>query len=516
MRKEKMLKNSFLAILQKIIEVVVAFIFRTVLINILGVKYLGISGLFTNIFSVLSLMELGIGSTIVFLMYKPINDKDYETLKSLLKVYSKFYNTVAILITIIGIGLIPFLPNIINDYANLEIDLVPIYLLTLANVVASYLLAYRRSLLEADQKAYINSINYSIFNIIATILKIICLILYHNYLLTLVIVLICTIASNISIYIKTNKMYPFLKEKNVLKLTKEKIKEIYLRMIASTMHQVGNIIVTSTDNILISAFIGINEVGKYSNYSMMTNIIYSTFSLIFCSITANVGNIIIQEAKEKIKDVFDNLFFLNFYMYFVSCTIFCSLANNLISIWIGAEFTFNTWITIAISVSLYVMGMRHTIVTFINSSGLNYNTKYKAFVEAVLNLIISIVLVKIYGIIGIIIGTIASFLLVSVWFEPYILFKYIFKDGLVKYYLKYIIYFALTVISTLGLSFIISYFNDNTIYTFVIELIISFIYVNLIFIVVFSQTKEFKYYMNVIKELFLKILQKRCKNEQIN
>lgn len=513
MRKEKILKNSILAVVQKIVEVLLAFIFRTVLINSLGVKYLGISGLFTNIFSILSLMELGIGSTIVFLMYKPINDKDYETLKSLLRLYSRFYNTVALLISIIGILLIPFLPRIINDYNNLDINLIPIYLLTLANVVASYLLAYRRSLLEADQKAYINSINYSVYNIIATVLKIVALVLFHNYILTLVIVFVCTVMSNISIYIKTNKLYPFLKDKNVLKLNKEKIKEIYLRMIASTMHQIGNIIVTSTDNILISAFIGIAEVGMYSNYSMMTNIIYSTFSLIFCSITANIGNIIIQETKENIKNVFDNLFFVNYYMYFVSCPIFCAVVNNLISIWIGEEFVFNIWITIAITVSLYVMGMRHTIVTFINSSGLNYNTRYKAFLEALLNLIISIILVKLCGIIGVIVGTIISFLLISVWFEPYVLFKHIFKDGLLKYYLKYIIYAIMVIISTVGLYFIISMFNNNNLLNLILQLIFSFVYSNVLFVLIFFKTKEFKYYINIVKDLVLKFLNKRCINE---
>jgi len=108
MRTKSAIANSSMALIQKVIEIILSFAFRTVLIYSLGSTYLGISGLFTNIFSLLSLMELGVGSSIVYLIYKPLNEKDNETLKSFLNVYSKFYSIVGLLIAIIGIILIPF------------------------------------------------------------------------------------------------------------------------------------------------------------------------------------------------------------------------------------------------------------------------------------------------------------------------------------------------------------------------------------------------------------------------
>lgn len=508
MRIKNAMMNSSSVVVQKLIEIILSFVFRTVLIRTLGTTYLGLSSLFTNIFTILSLMELGVGSSIVFLMYKPLNDKKYDELNSLLKVYSKFYTIVGILVAIIGVVLIPFLPFIIKEYNSLTINLVPIYIFTLLNVVSSYFLAYRRSLLEADQKAYINNINYSIFNIIGTLLRIVSLFIFKNYVLTLIITFICTILSNVVIYFKTNKIYPFLKNRKKKKLSKSKTKELIKRMMASTMHQIGNIIVTSTDNIIISAFIGVTIVGYYSNYTMMTGIIYSMFSLIFCSITANVGNMKLVESKEKSLDVYNRLFFLNFYLYFVSCTIFFSCINNFIVLWIGEEYLLGTDILFVITLSLYITGLRHVPVTFINSSGLNYNTRYKAIVEAVLNLVISLVLVKWLGIVGVVLGTIISFAVVSIWFEPYILYKHWFGKGLFKYYLKYFGYICLTVCVMFLLSYLVSLISSTSILWFILKAILSFVFVNLIIIMLFFRTDEFKYYIDLIKSLLSKIRKK--------
>jgi len=505
MRTKSAIANSSMALIQKVIEIILSFAFRTVLIYSLGSTYLGISGLFTNIFSLLSLMELGVGSSIVYLIYKPLNEKDNETLKSFLNVYSKFYSIVGLLIAIIGIILIPFLPNIINDYNSININLIPIYLLTLANVVFSYFLAHRRSLLEADQKAYINSFNLSLFNIIGTILRIIVLLTLKNYNLTLVITLTLTIVSNIVVYYQTNKIYPFFKDKNVKKLPSDKVKELLKRMIASTMHQFGNIIVTSTDSIIISAYIGVIVVGKYSNYTMMTNIIYTTFSLIFTSITANIGNMKLVETKEKSKEVFNKLQFLNFILYFVACTIFYALVNNLITIWIGSEYGLNKIIAFVITINLYIMGMRHNVVSFINSSGLNYNTRYKALIEAILNLIISLILVKPLGIIGVVLGTIISFVIVSVWYEPFILYKNWFEEGLIKYYLQYIVFFILTISSMLLFNYIISFISCTNYLHLILQGVLGLAFTSIIIIIFFSRTSEFKYYINILKNLFKKI-----------
>lgn len=500
MRTDSAIKNSSFAIFQKTIEVILSFVFRTALIKILGETYLGLSGLLTNLFSLLSLMELGMGSVVVYLMYKPLNNNKIDEVRALLKVYSKFYNIIGALIILIGVILIPFLPYIIKGYDSLTINVIPIYLLVLLNASFSYFLAYRRSLLDADQKSYINSYNYSVFNIIGTIFRITILIMLKNYILTLIISLLITILSNLSIFFKTNKLYPFLLKKGQFKLDKPLKTELTKRIGASIMHQFGNIIVTSTDNIIISSFIGLSVVGIYSNYTMITLTIYSMFSLIFCSITANVGNMKLNSPIEKSIEVFNKLFFLNFYLYFISCTVFGSMVNNLIYFWIGKYYQFNIYIVIAITINLYIQGMRNVIVTFINSSGLNYNTRFKSIFEALINLLISIILCKYLGVFGVIIGTIISFILVSVWFEPYILYKHWFKFGLKNYYLKYTKYFILMILQTIFLIKIVKIFNCTKFISFIAFGIGAFILSNILFIILFYRTKEFLYYYDLIKK----------------
>ena len=508
MKKGNMLKNSSTAVFQKLVEVIFSFLFRTVLIKILGNTYLGLSGLFTNIFSLLSLAELGIGSAVVYLMYEPLEKNDEKKLQSLLKIYSRFYNILGIFILIVGLILIPFLPYLIKEYNSLTINIVPIYILTLFNVVASYFLAYRRSLLEADQKAFINSANYSFYTTLGTILKILALIVSKNYIITLVITLIMTILSNISIYVKTNKMYSFLPIGKAESLDKRTKGELIKRVFASSIHQVGNIVLNGTDNIIISTLLGLIVVGKYSNYVLITSIIYSTFSLMFISITANVGNMKLTSTKEEALSAFNKLFLINNYLYFIACTVFGGMINKMITLWIGKEYIFSYWVVILITISLYVQGMRNVIVTFINSSGLNYNTRYKSIFEIVLNLVISIVLCKYIGISGVILGTILSYTLVSVWYEPYVLFKNWFKTGLRNYYLKYMFCFVLMLIQMLILNYIGNLIVCKNILIFILLGIGEFVLSNLIFVIVFGKSEEFKYFLTILKQYLNKFLRR--------
>lgn len=508
MKKGNMMKNSSTAVFQKLVEVIFSFLFRTVLIKILGNTYLGLSGLFTNIFSLLSLAELGIGSAVVYLMYEPLEKKDEKKLQSLLKVYSRFYNILGIFILTLGLILIPFLPYLIKEYNTLTINIVPIYILTLLNVVASYFLAYRRSLLDADQKAYINSANYSIYTTIGTILKIIALIVAKNYILTLVITLLMTILSNVSIYLKTNKLYNFLPVGKADSLDKKTKKELIKRVFASSIHQVGNIVLNGTDNIIISTLLGLIIVGKYSNYVLITNIIYSTFSLVFVSITANVGNMKLTSTEEESLIVFNKLFLINNYFYFIACTVFSGMINKMIILWIGEEYLFASGVVMLITISLYVQGMRHVIVTFVNSSGLNYNTRYKSIFEIILNLVISIVLGKYIGISGVILGTIISYVFVSVWYEPFVLFKNWFKNGLKRYYLKYIFCFLLMIVQMFIFNYIGTFISCSNILTFIIVGIAEFILSNIVFVLIFGRTEEFKYFLSLLKQYLNKFLRK--------
>lgn len=504
--------NSTLSIVQKIIESVLAFIYRTVFIQILGITYLGVNGLFTNIFSVLSLMELGVGSSIIFLMYRPLSEKDTEKIKTYMKFYAMMYRTIAIAIGIVGMAIIPFLKYIVKTDVEIP-DMIPIYILTLLNTVSSYLFAYKRSILEADQKAYYNSINYSIFNIINTIARIIVLLITKNFLACLIVSIITSLLSNIEISLRANKMYPYLKDKNVKKLEKEQKLEIIKRMKAIMLHKIGNVIITSTDNIIISSFISVAIVGIYSNYSMVTNIIYTTVSLIFISVTASVGNLKVTETKEQSEKIYNRMFFLNYFFYFVICITSWCMFNDFITVWIGKEFTFQPYIVVLIILKLYISGMRNTPVTFINSSGLNYNSRYKPLVEAIINLVVSLVGVKLWGIAGVLLGTILAYALCSVWIEPIILYRHWFQKSPTKYFLKYFGYLVFTILIASIMGQICKYITIAGWLGVISKFMISIVLSSTIFIICFHRTEEFRYYLNIICEIKKKIMQSLLKKK---
>ena len=505
MRTDKAALNSAMAIVQKILDTILSFVYRTVFIYILGVTYLGVNCLLSNIFSVMSLAELGIGSTIIYLLYEPLTKNNQKEIKGLMRVFARMYTLVGIIILIIGVILMPFLPHLINNNGVKIPDLMPIYVLTLLNTASGYFFAYKRSLFEADQKGYYSTINISVFNVINNIVKIIVLVLTKNFILTLVFSLIIIFCSNIDISIRANKHYPYLNDKSKIKLSKEKMKIIFKRMRAVFIHNISNVVLTGTDNLIISKFIDIVAVGIYSNYTLITNTLYGIFTMIFVSITSSVGNMKVTESNEKSRMIFDRLLLANFYFYFVTSAVLWSCLSTFIKIWIGDSYILNSYITIMVILNLYISGMRHVPVTFVNASGLNYNTRYKSIIEAILNLIISLILVKYIGMLGVLMGTAISLLTCSVIVEPYVLYKHWFKTSPTKYYIKYLLFLLFTFIVSLISGTICNFVLINNFGGLVLKFAISFAISNIIFILVFHNNVDFKFYYTYLISVMLEM-----------
>ena len=182
-RIKNTIRNVRSGIIVQIINKVMAFIVRTVFIRILNTEYLGVNGLFTNILTVLSFAELGIGTAIIFSMYKPVAEDDTDKIKSLMRLYKKSYNTIGIVVFILGICVIPFMKYIIKDAPNIKESIILIYVLFLINTSVSYFFTYKKSIITAhQQESIINRID-SFFYLIKSILEIVFLILTKNYIL---------------------------------------------------------------------------------------------------------------------------------------------------------------------------------------------------------------------------------------------------------------------------------------------------------------------------------------------
>ena len=307
-------------------------------------------------------------------------------------------------------------------------------------------------------------------------------------------------------------MYPYLKDKSKYKLDNDSKKQITKNTKAMMMHKVGGVVVNSTDNILLSSFVSIVSVGIYSNYYLITSSLNTIYSQIFGSITASVGNLCATTSKEKQYEVYQNILFMNFWLYSFSAICLSVLFNPFIKIWVGDKYLFNSGIVYVLVLNFYFTGLRKVSLTFREASGLFYVDRWKAVIEALVNLVSSIVLVINFGIIGVFIGTLISTLFVSAWIEPFVLYKYEFKVSFIEFIKKYVCYFIITLLLATFIITISNCINGNIYISFITKLLICAIVPNAIYYIIFKNTKEFKYFLTLFKS---KILNKigRKKNE---
>lgn len=500
-RVKSSLKNFKYALFGQLLGVIVSFVARIFFIRILGNEYLGINGLFTNILTILSLAELGVGTAITYSLYKPLAENDIIKCKMLMQLYKKIYTFIGIIILILGLSIMPFLPMLIKDTINVKsINL--IYILFVINTAVSYFFSYKRNLIIADQNRYIATIyRYGVYFVL-NVVQIIYLITNKNYIGFLLIQIIFTILENVFISIKANKMYPYLKENDKIPLDKTTKDDIIKNTKAMMMHKIGGVVITSTDNIILSSFVGIISVGLYSNYFMISSALSTITSQIFSSLTASVGNLCASSDKDKQYNIFKKINFMSFWIFCFITVCLITLYNPLIEIWIGSQYLFSMDIVIVLGAIFYITGMRKPGMVFREATGLFYRDRWKAIVESILNLGISVVLAIKIGTLGVFLGTLISSMLTSVWVEPYILYKYGFKEQFRVYVIDYIKQILLTVILASSVYILSTFIQGNPFFKFAIKLVLCAVIPNVVMFLIYRKTDEFAYFKNkIIKNL---------------
>lgn len=511
-RVRKSINNMTFGIIEQVVTILLTFITRTIFIRILDASLLGVNGLFSNILSILSIAELGFGTAIVYGMYKPIAEKDTKKIAALMTYYKKVYSILAIVVLIVGIAIIPFLKYLINVENQID-HLVLYYIIFLSDSVCSYLLANKVAIIQANQNFYIIKRYSTCFVILKNILQILALVIFKNFILYLLIQVGITFLTNLYGAILAKKMYPYAFEKT--ELEKEEKNKLIENVKSMAIYRLGGAVMNHTDNILISVLTGTIKVGLYSNYNMIISSINRFINIIYTSITASVGDLNASKENEKKLDVFNNIdFFTNWLYGFCSVALFI-LLNNFISIWIGEKYMFDLLTVFAIVLNFYILGILNPILTYRDTTGLFKQTKYIFLITAVINLILSIILGKIWGIFGILIASAIARILTNFWYEPYILFKNYFKKSSKKYFYNRFVNIILVVLNCFIMLFIfkiLDTFNINNIILFVIKVLITGIIPNIVFLLFYNRKKEFKYF----KEMIFNILKGGKKNGKRN
>ena len=507
-RIDNIKKNLIFNVIKFVAQLVLQFLLRTVLIYTMGVEYLGLNGLFTNIFSFLNLAELGIGSAIVFSMYKPIADGDIEKVKSLQAIYKKFYGIIAIIVLVLGAIITPFIEFFISGGVEADINVYILYIMYLVNTLVGYLCAHKRSLLFAYQRNDIESKIRTMCLIGMTIIQILIVWLTKNYYLYFAITIVFTIIECIWIYLVANKKYPEINGK-AESLDKETKKEITKNVAALSLHKIGASVVFSTDNILISSFLGVVVLGAYSNYYMITSALVSVFTVLKNALAASIGNLVASTDSEY---AYKRFKLVNFIFSFLSAfTAVCLLVlfQPFIEKWTGGgEYLLEFSTVIIIVISYYLSRMRTAVLLYKDAAGLFWKDRWKPVIESVVNLVASIVLVQIIGLNGIFIGTILSTVVGPLWIEPMVVYKHYFKKPLKNYFLRYLMDVGIMVVVAAISVMVCGLLPTGGIWLLVLKFLVCMAVTGILLLLAYLPTKEFKECIGIAKEIIVKLFRK--------
>lgn len=497
MRTKKAFINSSINILAYIAIFIPNLVIRKVFLESLGSDMLGLSSLYSNIIGWLSIVELGVSSAIIYSLYKPYADGDNEKIRAYIRFYGKFYRGIGFIILILGLCIVPFLKYFIETPINMKIVTYG-YLLFLINSFISYIFSNKLCILNVSQQAYKITIATTISKLIIIIIQIVMLKKNPDFILYVSIQLIVNFVYFISINIYINRRYSWINLKSN-DLEYELKKNLFKNIKALFMHKIGSLVINSTDNLVISKFVGLTALSNYTNYNTVIFAFQTVIKNGLDGLTASIGNLLTLDDKNKAYEIHKRIFFLNFWVVsFVVITLYNTL-NQFIILWIGNKYLLDNVTFIIILINLYFVCMRGSVEQFQNGSGTFHQDRYAPIFESVINLITSIVLVKYIGITGVFIGTLISNFTVIFWTKPYVVYKYVFNKGIKEYFKMYFKYLIIGLIVLVISNYsVISFKYNNTIIGFIINCIINIIVINVLYLIIFFRTDEFKYYLSIL------------------
>lgn len=504
-RIKKASKNLLFASLAQIVIILLNIVSRAVFVRVLDSQYLGVSGLFSNILSILALADLGIGSAITFSLYKPIQSHDNESIKSLMRLYRKCYWVIGSSIFFIGIILLPNIDWFIKErpsIGNLEF----IYVLFVLQTSCIYFCSYKTEFLTATQNNYIIQQYKILFTCFQTSLQILYLLLFKEYIGFIILGIIFPLANNVYVSQLVNRKYPFLKEK-ALPVSKSDIVVIKKNVTALFFYKVAQKLSATIDTIIVSKYMGIVEVALYSNYHFLLAYSDLLFIQVLGGITPSLGNLFAEGNMDKSVSIFKVVQYIYYWLGIYFGVAFIVLFNPFIKIWLGDEYLFSDSIVIALAISATITNFQRPCSLVRDAGGLFWYGRYRPVASAIINIVASVILVQYIGTIGVIVGTIISKLATYAWFDPYIVYKYKFKNGLKDYFFKYLNYWFHFVVLSFICVLVCNINPTSGIIEIFVDLIVVTVIVNGYLLAIGRNSEEYVYLKsNVLLPLKKKII----------
>ena len=490
-RSKNAARNIVFGILLKLYHIVMPFIIRTVMIYYMGIQYVGLNSLFTSILQVLNLAELGVGSAMVYSMYKPIIEDDKKKICALMKLYKLYYRIIGIVVTVLGLSLLPFLPKLIKSDIPADISIYILYLLNLSATVFSYwLFAYKNSILQAHQRTdVISKINIAL-DTFKYGTQLVTLIVLKNYYIYVIIILVTQILTNIVTAIISSKMYPDYHPEG--ELSKQERKKINQRIRDLFTAKFGSVILNSADTIVISAFLGLTILAIYQNYYFIMSSVIGVISVFFSSVIAGVGNSLLSETIEKNYNDLKKFTFIISWILCICCCCFACLYQPFMEIWVGKDYILSYSYVILFVVYFYVCEISLVWATVKDAAGLWHADRFRPLIGASANLVINIILVQYIGLYGIILSTIISYVFISMPWLIKNIFSLLYKRSAKEYLIKLSTYVFVTALAV-GICILIThYVKGSLIQKLLINVFVCVLIPNVIQYIFLRKTTEYE------------------------
>ena len=494
-------RNIFFGVILKAYQILVPFLMRTAMIYLMGVQYLGLNSLFTSVLQVLNLAELGVGSAMVYSMYKPIAEDDDTTICAFMKLYRTYYRVIGLVIAFVGCALTPFIPHLIKSDVPAGINVYILYLLNLGATVLSYwLFAYKNSILQAHQRVDVVSKVTLVTSTIQYGLQLFVIWAFHNYYFYVIVMLATQALTNIVTAICADKLYPQFKPRG--KVDKIQVQRINQRIKDLFTSKIGGIIYDSADTIVISAFLGLTVLAVYQNYFYILNSITGLIAVVFQACMAGIGNSIVMESKEKnYQDLNKFTFIITWIAGFCSVCLLC-IYQPFMELWVGKDLMLSLSAVVCFVVYFFVRQFNALFNLYKDASGMWHEDRLRPLVAALTNLVLNLILVQFIGIYGILLSTVLAILCVGMPWLMHNLFTVIFeKNHMWSYITRLAKYFFIIFVSCVVTYFICSRFNMSPVPAILVRGVICLIVPNLIYFLAFRRTKEFQQSLQLVDKM---------------
>ncbi|MFR7918802.1 MAG: lipopolysaccharide biosynthesis protein [Anaerostipes sp.] len=500
--------NIIFGTIYKVYQIVIPFIMRTLMIYEMGMEYAGLNNLFTSIFQILNLAELGIGAALTYSMYKPIAEDNTEEICALLKLYKKCFFVIGCVVASLGILCVPFLGILVSGNIPGNLNMLILYLMYLINTVLSYwLFSYKKSLLYAHQRNDVISKVMLFTSTIQFVLQAYVLVFMKNYYLYLACSIFAQILQNIICAILTQIIYPKYKPEGSLDI--KTIADIKKKVQGLITNKIGGTVLRSADSVVISSFLGLSILAVYQNYYFILTAIISIFSIVFESCVAGVGNSLIVETSKKNYEDLKTVTYIVGALICVSCACFVALYQPFMIIWVGKEYLMEFSLVVCLIIYFFLYEIDQLVGLYKDAAGIWYSDRYRTVISAIANLVLNIVLVQYIGLYGVLLSTILALLIIDL---PWLLrnvFKTIFLGQSLIGYIAELLKIALYAFISSIITYVIC---KNIIYGGILGLIIKLIIAVIISVGVFCIAEFRSAQFNKCKRILLSMFRKGKNN----